>query len=224
MYFLKKFDIKPKNEVLYKKALTHSSYSIKHDLSYDYERLEFLGDTILNMFVSDFIYELFPNLSEGDLSKLRSNYICRTALIHYSQEVGLDKHIKFNIDDNLSDSEILSIVADVFESTIAAIFLDQGIYKAKNFISTIVFKYIENLTVFFYDYKSKLKEIADKNNIKLEYVVLKEVGTPHRKTFSMAVMMDGKQIGVGAGRNKKKAQQNASKNVLKKYDIEVHLI
>jgi ribonuclease-3 len=132
MKLLEKFDIVPNNEDLYKVAFTHSSYSAKYNLDYDYERLEFLGDSVLNMLTSEFLQNMHPKFSEGKLTKLRANYVCQNALIVYSHENNLDKCIRLNLEDNaLTDNEVISITADVFESFLGAIYLDQGIEKAK---------------------------------------------------------------------------------------------
>ena len=175
MKLLEKFDIVPNNEELYKIAFTHSSYSAKYGLDYDYERLEFLGDSVLNMLTSEFIQNMHPKFSEGKLTKLRANYVCQNALIVYSHENNLDKCIRLNLEDNaLTDNEVISITADVFESFLGAIYLDQGIEKAKEFLEQTVFPYIEAKTIFFYDYKSTIKEYGDAESVKVCYELLEE--------------------------------------------------
>ena len=115
MKLLEKFNIIPNNEELYVIAFTHSSYSAKYDLDYDYERLEFLGDSVLNMLTSEFLQNMHPKYSEGKLTKLRANYVCQSALIVYSHENHLDKYIRLNLEDNaISDNEVISITADIF--------------------------------------------------------------------------------------------------------------
>ena len=123
MNLLEKFNIVPKDRHLYDVAFTHGSYGTKHGLDYTYERLEFLGDSVLNMIVSEYLYKQYPDYEEGKLTKLRANYVCQTALIYYSHELGLDKHIKIYGDDSkITENEVLSITADVFESFLGAIF------------------------------------------------------------------------------------------------------
>ena len=211
MKLLEKFDIVPNNEELYKIAFTHSSYSAKHELDYDYERLEFLGDSVLNMLTSEFLQNMHPTFSEGKLTKLRANYVCQNALIVYSHENDLDKYIRLNLEDNaISDNEVNSITADVFESFLGAIYLDQGIEKAKEFLTKTVFPYIESKTVFFYDYKSTIKEYGDAEDVEVTYELLEEHGAPHDKTFVMRILIDGVDYGHGVGKSKKDAEQLAA--------------
>lgn len=211
MKLLEKFNISPNDSFLYEMAFTHSSYSAKFELDYDYERLEFLGDSVLNMLTSEFLQNMHPDYSEGKLTKLRANYVCQTALINYSHEFGLDECIKLNLEDNaLSDNEVISITADVFESFLGAIYLDQGIEKAKEFLTVTVFPYIESKTVFFFDYKSKIKEYGDAENIEVSYELIEEHGAPHDKTFVMKILIDGKDYGHGVGKSKKEAEQVAA--------------
>ena len=221
MNLLKKFNIITKNEHLYDIAFTHGSYGTKHDLDYTYERLEFLGDSVLNMIVSEYLFKQYPDYGEGKLTKLRANYVCQTALIYYSHELGLDKHIKISGDDNIiTENEVLSITADVFESFLGAIFLDQGIEFAKNYIANIIFPYIDAKKVFFFDYKSVIKEYGDAKEVDIEYEILDEYGVPHNKTFIISVLIDGQEMGVGKGKNKKEAEQAASKQAMEKLEIE----
>ena len=221
MELLEKFDIVPNNEELYEIAFTHSSYSAKYDLDYDYERLEFLGDSVLNMLTSEFLQNMHPDFSEGKLTKLRANYVCQNALIVYSHENDLDKCIRLNLEDNaLSDNEVISITADVFESFLGAIYLDQGIEKAKEFLQKTVFPYIEAKTVFFYDYKSEIKEYGDAECVEVSYELLEEHGAPHDKTFVMRILIDGVDYGHGVGKSKKEAEQLAACKAIDKLKLE----
>ena len=211
MDLLDKFDITPNNEELYEIAFTHSSYSAKYNLDYDYERLEFLGDSVLNMLTSEFLQNKHPNFTEGELTKLRANYVCQNALIVYSHEFGLDKCIKLNLEDNaLSDNEVISITADVFESFLGAIYLDQGIDKAKEFLTKTVFPYIDTKEIFFHDYKSTIKEYGDASDKEVSYELIEEHGAPHDKTFIMKILIDGVDFGHGIGKSKKEAEQLAA--------------
>lgn len=220
MELLEKFDIVPNNEDLYEIAFTHSSYSAKYELDYDYERLEFLGDSVLNMLTSEFLQNMHPTLSEGQLTKLRANYVCQNALIVYSHENDLDKYIRLNLEDNaLTDNEVISITADVFESFLGAIYLDQGIEKAKEFLQQTVFPYIEEKTVFFYDYKSTIKEYGDAESVEVSYELLEEHGAPHDKTFVMRILIDGVDYGHGVGKSKKEAEQLAASEAIDKLEI-----
>ena len=221
MKLLEKFNIVPNNEELYEIAFTHSSYIAKHELDYDYERLEFLGDSVLNMLTSEFLQNMHPSYSEGKLTKLRANYVCQNALIVYSHENDLDKYIKLNLEDNaISDNEVISITADVFESFLGAIYLDQGIEKAKEFLQQTVFPYIEAKTIFFYDYKSTIKEYGDAEDVEVSYELLEEHGAPHDKTFVMRILINGADYGHGVGKSKKEAEQLAACKAIDRLNID----
>lgn len=215
MDILDKFDIVPNDMELYETAFTHSSYASKHHLN-DYERLEFLGDSVLNMLTSEFLQNMHPDFGEGKLTKLRANYVCQNALIVYSHEFGLDKCVKLNLEDNaLTDNEVISITADVFESFLGAIYLDQGIAKCKEFLTITVFPYIENEQIFFHDYKSTIKEYGDAIDKEITYELIEEHGAPHDKTFVMKILIDGVDFGHGIGKSKKEAEQVAACNAIK---------
>ena len=214
-----KFDIEPNDKQLYEIAFTHSSYGTKQDLKYNYERLEFLGDSVLNMIVSEYLYKKYPNFEEGNLTKIRANYVCQSALIFYSSEMGLNKYLKVDFDEILPN-EIVSISADIFESFLGAIFLDQGFKFAKRHISKIIFKYIDEKKIFFYDYKSHIKEYADHNELDIDYKIQEESGAPHDKTFTIGIYINETMYGVGVGKNKKDAEQEAACEAIKKLGID----
>ena len=218
---LERFNIIPKDMKLYEIAFTHSSYAVKHDLDADYERLEFLGDAILDMMVSFFLYNMHPNFGEGKLTKIRANYVCQQALIFYSHEYGLDKCIKINLEDNhITEKEVISITADDFESFFGAIYLDHGIDKAREFLKETVYVQIQKKIIFFYDYKSTLKEYGDAEEVVVEYELIDEFGMPHDKTFTMAALVDGEKLGYGTGKSKKEAEQLAAKETLEILGLE----
>ena len=220
MNILENFGIDTENEHIYEVAFTHASYSTNHGLNYTYERLEFLGDSVLNVVVSEYLFKKYPDFEEGKLTKLRANYVCQNALIYYSHKLGLQEYLKVSeVESNLTKNEVLSITADLFESFLGAIFLDKGMEFAKEFVSNAIFKYIDQERVFFEDYKSSMKEYGDAHEIKITYEVLKEYGVPHDKTFIMACLIDGKQMGVGRGKNKKEAEQSAAKGAMRKLRI-----
>ncbi|RBQ23850.1 Ribonuclease 3 [Candidatus Methanobinarius endosymbioticus] len=220
MKILEKYGIIPNDPKLYEMAFIHKSYGVKHNISYDYERLEFLGDSVLSMIISDYLYKKYKNISEGDLTKLRSNYVCETALANYSHELGLNNMIKLELDDNkVSINEIFSISADVFESLLEAIYLDQGIEKTREFLSKTVFPVIDEEIIFFNDFKSKIKEYGDANKLSVEYELLDEFGAPHDKTFTMGIMIDGEEVGRGTGKSKKEAEQIAAHKAIDGLEI-----
>lgn len=215
MKILEKFGIKPNNIKLFETAFIHSSYASKFDMEYNYERLEFLGDSVLSMIVSNYLFELFPDYGEGKLTKIRSNYVCQSALEVYSKDLGLDKYIKVNLEDShISDHEILSISADIFESFLGAIYLDQGIEKAREFLRKNIFHYIDSKIIFFYDYKSQIKEYGDAESLDVHYELIDEYGAPHDKTFVMSIMVGGEDLGQGTGKSKKEAEQLAARKAI----------
>jgi len=220
MKVLDELGIVPKNGKLYDMAFMHRSYRAKHNINFDYERLEFLGDSVLSMLVSEFLYNKFKDMGEGSLTKLRSNYVCETALANYAHNLGLTQMIKLNIDEKkISINEIFSISADVFESFLGAIYLDQGLEASRKFLSKTVFQAIDDEIIFFTDFKSRIKEYGDANELLVEYGLIEEKGMPHDKTFIMAIFVDGKEIARGIGKNKKEAEQIAAQKAIKKLEI-----
>ena len=214
MQLLEKFSIKPIDTRLYELAFLHESYSNENGINECYERLEFLGDAVLEIVVSEFLYNMDSDLTEGELTSLRSNYVCKKALYAYSKELGLDHYIKLGAGQELTNREVNSIISDVFESFIGALYLDLGLDTVKEFLSKTVIPHIRNRDIFFCDYKSKLKHLCDKNGVDMMYELIKEEGEPHNKTFSMAAVIDGKNYGTGTGGSKKEAEQNAAKLAL----------
>lgn len=216
MQLLKEFSIKPNNIHLYELAFLHESYSNENDIFECYERLEFLGDAVLDLVVSEFLYNMDSNLTEGQLTRMRSNYVCKKALYIYSMEIGLDKYIKLGAGPNLTIREIDSIVSDLFESFIGALYLDLGLESVKEFLSKTVIPHIKNRDIFFYDYKSELKQLCDQDCLEIIYELINEEGEPHKKTFIIAAIINGKNYGTGMGGSKKEAEQNAAKMALSK--------
>jgi len=215
MQLLEKFSINPKNIHLYDIAFLHESYSYENDLNECYERLEFLGDAVLDLVVSEFLYEKDQDLDEGELTRMRANYVCKKALYTYSMDIGLDEYVKLGAGAELSRREFYSVTGDVFESFIGALYLDLGLGSVKKFLSKTVMPHIDNGDVFFYDYKSELQQLSNQDGFSIVYDLLNEEGEPHKKTFTMAAMINGKNYGTGVGGNKKEAQQNAAKEALK---------
>lgn len=212
MEFLEKFGIKLDNNELLETALTHTSYANEHHVKH-YERLEYLGDAILEAVTSEYFY-LNTDLKEGEMTKLRANYVCEKALATYAKELGIDEHIRLGHGqiNNLNDT----IIADVFEAIIAAIYLDKGYLTAKKFIDTIIIPYIKKEEDFNSDYKTRLQELVQTDRKSLEYIVVGESGEAHNKTFEVIVKVDDIIYGKGTGKSKKEAEQNAALAALKK--------
>ena len=212
MELLEKYNIKFKKPELLDKALTHSSYSNEH-CSENYERLEFLGDAVLEIIVSEYLY-LNMDLQEGGLSKIRASYVCEGALAKYAKDLNIPSYIKLGKGqkDSLNDT----IIADVFESLMAAIYLDQGFNKVKEIIYSVIVPYIENKTIFMEDAKSALQEMVQTTKKSLEYVIVSESGPAHDKKYTVEVLVDNIVYGRGFGSSKKEAEQMAAMDAINK--------
>ena len=217
MQLLKKYSIEPVNPYLYEIAFLHESFANENGLSECYERLEFLGDAVMDLVISEFLYNSDSNLTEGQLTHMRANYVCKNALYTYSTELGLDQYIKYGAGAELTRRETDSVISDVFESFIGALYLDQGLDAVQEFLLKTVIPHIKNGDIFFYDYKSELKQFCDRDGLKLSYELIKEEGEPHEKTFTMAVIIEGKNCGAGSGRSKKEAEQSAARIGLSRF-------
>jgi len=214
----KKIGYTYKNISYLENALTHSSYAneAKHGTKSN-ERLEFLGDAVLSMVVSDYIYKNCPNLPEGDLSKLRASLVCEKSLCRFSKSLGVGRCLKLSRGEhNLKGNERPSILADAFEAIIASIYLDGGMEQARKFILSFVEPEIKNpKPKAFKDYKTTLQEIIQKNpEERLTYVLTGEQGPDHDKHFFVEVHLNSNVIGRGGGRSKKEAEQQAAREAL----------
>ncbi|MEN6292271.1 MAG: ribonuclease III [Methanobacterium sp.] len=216
MHFIEELSIKPINTHLYQLAFIHDSYSHEHGLSECYNRLEFLGDAVLDLVVSEFLYQMDSHLTEGELTRMRANYVCKKALYTYSTGLGLEPYIKLGAGLELTSRELDSVIADVFESLIGALYLDLGLEAVKEFLAKTVLPHIKNKEVFHYDYKSELKELCDAKVLDLSYDLISEEGEPHKKIFTIDAIINGKRCGTGSGGSKKEAEQNAAKIALRK--------
>ena len=212
MNFLAKYNIKIKNIELYETALTHSSYSNEHGGT-NYERLEFLGDAVLQLITSEYFYNTLDK-GEGELSKIRASFVCEEALAQYSKDIGIDKHIRLGNGQQKSLND--TIIADCFESVLGAIYLDQGFDIAKTYVLQVLKPYIEEHHIFLGDYKSRLQEMVQTDKKALEYRLVSESGPSHDKTFTFEVVIDGIVYGVGTGKSKKEAEQQAARAALQK--------
>lgn len=211
--FLKQYDIIPNNLKLYEIAMSHSSYSNEHRDKKNYERLEFLGDAVLELVVTEYLYKNYEQ-DEGDMTKMRSNYVCENANYEYMEKLDLIKYIRVG-NGEISDIK-KAIIADIFEAFVGAIYLDQGFDKAKEFILNVVTPYILNKTYFFNDYKSILQEAVQTDRRSLVYELIDESGPAHAKSFTIAVRIDDVVYGKGTAGSKKEACQLAAKATLEK--------
>ncbi len=212
MDYLEKYGIYIKNKELLDTALTHSSYSNEHDVE-NYERLEFLGDAVLELAISDYLYKNYEQ-DEGDMTKMRANYVCENANYEYMTNLNLIRYIRVG-NGEVTDIK-KAIVADIFEAFIGAIYIDQGFEKAKEYILDIITPYMESKTYFFNDYKSILQEAVQTDRRSLVYDLVDESGPAHAKSFTIAVRIDDVIYGKGTAGSKKEACQLAAKESLEK--------
>ncbi|MBR3963223.1 MAG: ribonuclease III [Oscillospiraceae bacterium] len=207
-----------KNIVFLETGVTHSSFSneTKNHVPYN-ERQEFLGDAVLSIIVSDYIFENYTKLPEGELTKLRASLVCEKSLCGFANELELGSFLRLGHGEELMGGrERPSILADAFEAVLAAIYLDGGIEPATDFVLKFVKKALEHVeNVAFKDYKTVLQEIIQKNpEERLTYVLVGESGPDHDKRFEVDVMLNSNVIGHGIGKSKKAAEQHAAKEAL----------
>lgn len=212
MKFLSDLGIEIENIDLLTVALTHSSYS-NEEGGENYERLEFLGDSVLQLIMSEYFYKN-ADLSEGDMSKTRASYVCENALYEYSKKINLIPYIKLGhgLDHTINET----IIADVFEAVLAVIYLEKGLIVAKEYIYKVIIPFVLEKRVFLSDYKSHLQEMVQTEKKSLEYILIEETGPAHDKRFKVSVLVDNIVFGTGIGRSKKEAEQNAAKDAIKK--------
>ena len=194
------------NKDLYQKAFTHTSYSNEHNVE-SYERLEFLGDAVLELTISDYLYNE-KHLEEGTMTKMRASYVCEEACATYAKELKLEKDILLGSGESEANTTIL---ADVFESFIGAMYLDKGFRTTSKFVMDIIIPYIEKKIDFLHDYKSELQELVQTVRKSVSYEIINELGPAHNKTFTCQVMVDNIVMGTGSGSSKKQAEQAAAK-------------
>ncbi len=217
MEILNRLNIKTKNIKLYEIAFSHSSYVNENTSFENYERLEFLGDAVVNLVISDYLYSNTKH-EEGKMTKLRASYVCQNALYEYATKWGFSNHIKLGHGEKISGGKYRKpILADIFEAFIGAIYIDQGYGVARKVIYEIVIPYIESGTMsFLNDYKSILQEAVQTHQKSVEYEMIKEKGPSHSKSFTIVVKVDNIIYGTGTAGSKKEAEQEAAKNAMEK--------
>jgi len=221
----KKIGYKFENHELLNWALTHSSYANEHkkyNITYN-ERLEFLGDSVLGLIVSDYIFTKYPDYPEGELTKLRATVVCEPSLAFLAKKINLGKYLLLGKGEEVTGGrERVSILADAYEALIGAIYLDGKFISARKFVlehfNTIIEKAIIGGELFT-DYKTQLQEeLQKKTKSKIEYKVVHEEGPDHNKIFHTEVIVKNKVLGKGIGKSKKEAEQNAAKRALIRMD------
>ena len=198
-------------------ALTHSSYANEQGPGHKYnERLEFLGDSVLGFITADKFFHAFRDIPEGRLTKLRASTVCEESLFEFAKQIDLGDYLLLGKgEDKNGGRERASIVSDAFEAVIAAIYLDGSIDPAREFVLRFVMTAVEEKTITFKDYKTKLQEIIQKNpEEQLQYVLAGESGPDHNKRFEVEVHLNSNVIGRGIGRTKKQAEQEAAREAL----------
>ena len=205
------FNIQTNNLDLYEEAFTHKSYSNENNNKRDYQRLEFLGDAILELLTTELIYKLYPSLTEGEMTIIRSSSVKGDALSEFAQNLGLDKYIRFG-NSKIDFQSNTKIFADIFESFTAAIYLDQGRDKVEEFLEKTIFKFIRT---------AGNKELKNPKTLLQEYLQLESREAIEYKTeefkneFVSNIYHDGNHFGKGFGKTKKEAEVNAAKQALK---------
>ena len=218
--FLQKENIPFHKIAIYKEAFTHASYANEsHYVKKDYERLEFMGDAVLQLYVSEFLFNLFPDVPEGTLTTLRSKLVREESLARFSRELGLGELLYLGVGEEKSGGrERESVLANIFESFIGALYLDCGHDEVLKILQQTIFKHINDLDYDdITDYKTTLQELiqADQRRT-VTYELLETSGPSNAPEFKVAVMMDDMCLGVGKGTSKKRAEQQAAKDALNK--------
>ena len=221
---LKELGIDVKNEKLFLNAITHTSYANEHKVEAlgkveSYERLEFLGDAILDFLVGEYLYLTYKDMPEGELTKIRSKYVCTPANAEYAIALKLDECLRLGKGERVQGGKKKpTVLADVFEAFLGAIYLDSGIDNVRKVMEKVVFDKIEYVDEgYFMDYKSKLQEDIQAESRKvIEYHLESEEGPSHNKIFTVSVYHDGMKLGTGIGKSKKIAEQLAAKDALDK--------
>ncbi len=216
MKLLEKLEIPYKNVKLYEKALTHTSYANENGVT-SYERLEYLGDAVVELIISDYLYKN-TEYEEGKMTKYRSHYVCENANYEYSTRLGLNEYLKLGHGEEERGGKYRkAIVADIFESFVGAMYLDLGFDEVKKFLYKHVIPLIEDKSIeFFDDYKSVLQELVQTDKKSLEYIIVDEQGPAHDKTFTVEVVINDIVYGRGTAHSKKEAEQIAAHDALKK--------
>ena len=221
--FIKRLDTKYKirfnNPKLLEEAFTHSSYANEHpeNGTRDYEKLEFLGDAVLELAISDYLYRNFRNLNEGELTRMRSNIVDTEGFAEFAQKFGFPAEINLGHGEEKAGARSRkTLLEDVFEAFNGALFLDQGMEAVEHFLSLTVYPLIDaGKFDASRDYKTDLQELLQQDGpVKIEYEVLKEEQLPSK--FTVQLVVNGKTLSEGQGHNKKAAEQEAAKIALGK--------
>lgn len=215
----RKYDITFQNTAYLEEAFTHSSYVNEHRNQHlkDNERIEFLGDAVLELIISRYLFEHYPKLPEGKLTKLRAAIVCEASLSLFAKECGFDRYIRLGKGEERMDGRKRpALLCDLFESFIGALYLDQGIDSVLAFLKQTIFPKIQSGAFsHVMDHKTNLQEyLQKKGEITIDYRLVEEVGPAHQKMFVVEVSAEGQVLGQGQGKTKKAAEQVAAENAL----------
>ncbi|GAW91070.1 ribonuclease III [Calderihabitans maritimus] len=218
-----KLGVSFKNWELLNRALTHPTYAFEHrELKLEHnQRLEFLGDAVLGMIMAEYLYLNYPHKPEGELTKMRAAVVCEPTLARKAAELGLGSYLLLGRGEELSGGrERASILADVFEAVIGALYLDKGVEDTRNFVLAYLAEEVKHIEDGGYgDYKTALQELVQKNfDDNVSYVILEETGPDHDKRFVAGVKFQERLLAKGSGRSKKEAEQKAAAVALEKIE------
>jgi ribonuclease-3 len=205
------------NKKLIETAMNHTSYANEHKGKISNERLEFLGDAILELISSEYIYNMYPNMPEGEMTKTRAYAVCEDSLAIVANRCGFSDFLRVGKCENKVNGKYRnSIMADSVEATIGAIYLDSNIENAKQFILPQIIPQIEDyIKNGGKDFKTRLQEkLQEKGEVRIEYKLIGERGPDHAKVFDVEVLCNGEVLGKGEGKSKKEAENDAAKNAL----------
>ncbi len=212
-----KINYKFKNKSYLKEALTHSSYANEGNRRLkSNERMEFLGDSVLSLVSGQYLFEKYPDMPEGELTKLKASLVCTESLMRFAKQIDLGNYLFLGKGELMTGgAERPSILEDAFESLIAAVYLDGGLEQAREFVIGFLKPAIDNHKINFKDYKTILQEVVQQNpDQSVNYVFTGSSGPDHNKIFEAEVHLNSNVIGRGKGKNKKSAEQAAAKEAL----------
>ena len=220
----KTIDVQFKNEKLLKQGFTHSSYVNEHRGKpfQDNERLEFLGDAVLELTVSQFLFIHFPKMSEGEMTKLRAAIVCEPSLVRFAESLQFGKLVLLGKGEEMTGGRRRpALLADVFEAFIGSLYLDQGLETVYTFLHKFVFPSVDRGEFMkVTDYKSQLQEFVQRINLgEISYKIVEEKGPAHNREFVSEVLLNGSPMGSGMGRSKKEAEQHAASVALEKLKV-----
>lgn len=216
---IEKYQLKVNNINLICTAFIHSSYVNEHKKMrlHDNERLEFLGDSVLGVLVSHYLFSSKNIFSEGEMTKLRSQYVCEGTLYQFAKTLGIGELMLLGHGEEITGGRLRpAVLADAFEAFLGALYVDSGLENPKKIIDQVVIPYIENGELLsIEDYKSELQEFVQADNKhSVHYEIVDDEGPAHNKIFTAEVYLDDIRLGRGTGRTKKEAEQNAAKEAM----------